>query len=265
MADSNELVKQPQTNEAALIAGKRGIVLHNIDEVWRFAVIVHKANMAPKSFKSVEQIALGIQTGMELGLSPMASLRGIMVINNLPSVWGDALRALVERSPECEYIKETIEGEGATLTATCVAKRVGRPEPTVQTFSHQDAKTAGLLGKDIWQKYERRMLQMRARSYALRDQFPDLIWGLTTVEEARDIEPDEPVVPDIEAGDLAPEDEIEAVLTAMAKDDSESVEAKTESDYGETPAPPPEAFRETTITDADKKAALAQQQLEMEA
>jgi hypothetical protein len=38
------------------------------------------------------------------------------------------------------------------------------------------------------------MLQMRARSFAARDAFPDVLKGLRAVEELRDIEETPPVV-----------------------------------------------------------------------
>ena len=61
-----------------------------------------------------------------------------------------------------------------------------------------DAKRAGLLGKKgPWTEYPQRMLQMRARSWALRDGFADVLKGLSVREEAQDIpetiEPSGPV------------------------------------------------------------------------
>jgi hypothetical protein len=50
-----------------------------------------------------------------------------------------------------------------------------------------EAKKAGLWGKGgPWTQYPRRMLQMRARGFALRDAFPDVLRGLVTAEEAAD-------------------------------------------------------------------------------
>jgi len=52
------------------------------------------------------------------------------------------------------------------------------------------AKTAGLLGKQgPWTQYPRRMMQMRARSWALRDVFPDVLRGMPIAEDIMDIEP----------------------------------------------------------------------------
>lgn len=76
--------------------------------------------------------------------------------------------------------------------AICTVWRKGQAEPTTRTFSIADAKRAKLWGKPgPWTEYPARMLQMRARSFALRDAFPDVLKGLRTVEELQDIPPDE--------------------------------------------------------------------------
>jgi hypothetical protein len=56
----------------------------------------------------------------------------------------------------------------------------------------EDAKRAGLLGKDNWKNYPRRMLQMRARSWALRDCFSDVLLGMRLAEELQDCGPEQP-------------------------------------------------------------------------
>jgi hypothetical protein len=67
-----------------------------------------------------------------------------------------------------------------------VAKRKNRTE-VISKYSVEDAKRAGLWNKQgPWTQYPKRMLQMRARGFALRDAFPDVLKGLITVEEAQD-------------------------------------------------------------------------------
>jgi hypothetical protein len=130
---------------------------------------------------------LAIQHGSEVGLSPMQSLQSIAVINGRPCVWGDAAIALVKASPVCEFVWETVEGDGDQMVAMCQAKRRGYEKATTVTFSVADAKKAGLWGKTgPWQQYPKRMLQLRARGFALRDAFPDVLRGLITAEEAQD-------------------------------------------------------------------------------
>ena len=165
----------------------------NFGELIRFADIAAKSGMVPKDYNNRPQaIVIACQMGAELGLAPMQSLQNIAVINGRPSVWGDTLLALVKASPVCDDVVETIEGDGASMTAVCTAKRRGKA-PVVGRFSMQDAQAAGLAGKPgPWKQYPKRMLQMRARGFALRDAFPDVLRGLITSEEAMDIPTDAP-------------------------------------------------------------------------
>jgi hypothetical protein len=172
----------------------RGLALASFDDAYRFATMVAKSDFAPKDFKGkAESCLLAIQHGSEVGLSPMQSLQSIAVINGRPTIWGDAAMALVQSSPACEYVREYIEGDGDNLTAVCEAKRRGYPAPTTVRFSVADAKKAGLWGKSgPWSQYPNRMLQLRARGFALRNAFADALRGLVTAEEAQDYPTPEP-------------------------------------------------------------------------
>jgi hypothetical protein len=149
---------------------------------------VATSDFAPKDFRGKpESCLLAIQHGAELGLSPMQSLQSIAVVNGRPSVYGDTALAVCKGSPVCEWVRETIEGEGEHMVAVCQAKRRGDAQPVESRFGVAEAKKAGLWGKQgPWTQYPRRMLQMRARGFALRDAFPDVLRGLVTAEEAAD-------------------------------------------------------------------------------
>jgi len=165
-----------------------GLALQTFDDAWRFWQMVAKTDFAPKDFKNKpESCMLAGQHGAELGLGPMQSLQCIAVINGRPTIWGDAALALVHSSSVCEFVSEAVEGDGDQMVATCIAKRRGYPAPSAIKFSVADAKKAGLWGKSgPWTQYPKRMLQLRARGFALRDAFPDVLKGLVTAEEAQD-------------------------------------------------------------------------------
>ena len=154
-----------------------------LDEAMRFADMLAGSSIVPKDYIGKPGNCLvAIQWGMELGLQPMQAMQSIAVINGRPSLWGDAMLALVKAHPAFEWIKEECDGN----VATCTIKRRGEPE-VVQSFSLEEAKRAGLTGKQgPWTQYPKRMLQMRARGFALRDAFPDALRGVVSAEEARD-------------------------------------------------------------------------------
>jgi hypothetical protein len=172
----------------------RGLALQTISDAMTFGKMVAGSDFAPKDFRGKpESCVLAMQHGAELGLSPMQAIQSIAVVNGRPSVYGDTAKAICLAAPVCEWITETVEGEGETMVAICTAKRRGSPEATVVQFSVADAKKAQLWGKSgPWTQYARRMLQMRARGFALRDAFPDVLRGLITAEEAQDYPTPEP-------------------------------------------------------------------------
>lgn len=155
----------------------------NIEEALKFADYLSKSTIVPKDFaNNPGNILVAIQWGMELGLQPMQAMQNIAVINGRPALWGDAVIALVRSSPLCEYIYESDDGE----TATCRVKRRNEEEQ-VRTFSMAEAKAAGLAGKQgPWSQYPKRMRQMRARAFAMRDVFPDVLRGMPVAEELQD-------------------------------------------------------------------------------
>jgi hypothetical protein len=155
------------------------------------------SSMVPKAYQGKPQdVLVCVQWGYEMGLAPMQALQNIAVINGKPSVYGDAAMALVQASSVCEDVEEFFENEGSTNpVAVCVAKRKGR-KPVIAKFSVEDAKRAGLWGKQgPWSAYPKRMMQMRARGFALRDAFPDVLKGMITAEEAQDYPDDAKPVP----------------------------------------------------------------------
>jgi len=159
----------------------------NFEQLERFCTHISSSSMVPKDYISKPgNVLVAVQMGSELGLKPMQALQNISVINGRPSVWGDALLALVKNHPICESIEETFN-EDKTI-ATCTVKRKGDSKPVSRQFSMQDAAKAGLLGKDNWKKYPTRMLQLRARAWALRDVFPDILCGMQVAEEQQDKE-----------------------------------------------------------------------------
>lgn len=156
----------------------------NIAEALEIANVMSKSNIVPKDYQgNAGNIVVAIQWGMELGLPPLQAMQNLAVINGRPSLWGDAVIALVRGSGLLEYMREDVTDD----SATCIVKRKGEPE-TARSFSKEDAKRAGLSGKQgPWSQYPKRMMQMRARSWALRDVFPDVIKGIAIAEEAQDM------------------------------------------------------------------------------
>jgi hypothetical protein len=162
-----------------------------LTEAIALSKLIANSELAPKDFKGKPaNVLIAMQMGAEVGLAPMAALQNIAVINGRPSIWGDAALGIVMVHPEYEWHKESLTGENLTMVAQFTIKRMGQ-EPYVTQFSVADAQKSKLWGKEgPWQTYPKRMLQMRARGFGIRDKFPDALRGLNLAEEAMDIPAD---------------------------------------------------------------------------
>lgn len=178
-----------RTGENMLIREDGSIKFGNVADVIDYSGLVVSAGMSPKG-KTKEQVAVAIIAGASLGLNPFAAMQNIAVINGSPSVWGDALVGLVMASGllediKTEYVPNQKDCQGVKVTI----KRKGIASLFVGTFSVTQAKQSGLWEKPgPWKQYPQRMMMNRARAFALRDAFPDVLKGMSIAEEAQDIE-----------------------------------------------------------------------------
>lgn len=161
-----------------------------MDDALQTADLLAHSQLIPKAFQGrPADIVVAMMWSHSLGIPLVQGLQYIAVINGRPSMYGDGLLAVVMASGQCTDFREEIKGEGNNLTAVCTVKRRGLEAPIVGTFSMEDARVAGLLGKPgPWKQYPKRMLKMRARSFALRDAFPDILSGMSSAEEMADVE-----------------------------------------------------------------------------
>lgn len=202
--DETAIVPAPHGGVPAL---RDAMMPQSFEQVLRFAEMVARTSFAPQAYRGKpDEIVAAVTYGAELGFSPMQSLRSIAVINGSPAVWGDGLLAVCQAHPRWAGKEEWLEGQGAELKAVCRVSRKGEPD-VISEFSVADATQAGLAGKSgTWQQYTKRMLQMRARGFALRDQFADALRGIISAEEATDM----PAYGPEHAKDVTPQDEAPA-------------------------------------------------------
>lgn len=197
-----------------------------LQEAMKFSDILASSTMVPRDFQGKPgNVMVAIQWGREVGLGPLQALQNIAVINGRPSIWGDAALALVRGHPDCLSVQEGVEGEGEARQGWCEVTRRGE-QPQRRTFSVGDAKRAGLLNKPgPWTQYPDRMLQLRARGFAIRDVFPDALRGVMTREEAEDTPAEPRHVENLAAKPAAPvappAPPMEAPLPLVAPDTTE--------------------------------------------
>lgn len=190
--ESKDLTVAPRT-EVTAGSEVAGLIPKTIEEAYRLAVAIAKSGLAPNSMSTPEKCLVAIMAGAEVGLAPFQAVQGFAVINGRPVLWGDAMLAVVRSKGF--FVEEWADGEGEERIAFCRVIRPDNKQEIVREFTVEQAKRAGLWqkrgnqGQDTpWVTYPERMLQMRARAFALRDAAADALKGFAMREEVVDIE-----------------------------------------------------------------------------
>lgn len=152
-------------------------------DAWKLAQRIADTEFVPKGLrKRPEAVLAAMLTGHEAGVGPMASLSKIHVVDGRPGMAAELMRALVLRDGHELWIEES-----SRTVCRVGGRRSGSERETRVEWTLDDAKTAGLAGKDNWRKYPRAMLAARATAELCRMVFPDVLAGISyTVEELAD-------------------------------------------------------------------------------
>lgn len=189
-------VKEPgnQVSTESRLPGKRfgsDFSPKNLDELIKLSTIMARSGIVPAAMKDKpEDVFVAIGMGIECGLSPFQAVQAVAVVNGRPTIWGDHAKALIDNEANLVSFEEWGQDEAfKNESGWCkIVKKIGDTlAVTERRFTVEEAKKAGLWSKaGVWQNYPGRMLQMRARAFAMRDAFPGALKGLSLREEVED-------------------------------------------------------------------------------
>lgn len=107
------------------------------------------------------------------------------IIQGRPALKADAMLARFQQAGGVvEWQDYTPEKVSALFSHS-----VNSPKPVLIAWTFEDAKKAGLTGKDNWKNYPRQMLRARVISEGVRTVYPAVSVGVYTPEEVQDFEP----------------------------------------------------------------------------
>jgi hypothetical protein len=215
----NEIVKKENQSFIERLIEKTD----SLEEVKKVGMVIIESGFCPEHFRASKD-AVGaimcIEAGRKLGLSWMQSLSDIYPVKGRIGIMGTAAKAVIFASGVLESWEEMTEGEypQPNYKHITISKRKGLPGTFRTEFSVFDAQTAGLMGKDIYKKYGKRMIAWRDIGFHASDYYQDILKGMKTVEELNDYDGIVPGTP--EKVTLKTEDGKEITFTDKDKEHS---------------------------------------------
>lgn len=164
--------------QVAIVGGR--MMASDIEGVWRIAQAMFESGLMPNGVKSPAAAFVMCNAANELGIGFTEAITGIGVINGRPVLHSRLPMSLALRTGQFGGMDVEWTGKGDTTGCKVTVKRntPGGVLEFVGEFSMDDAKRAGLLGKDVWKSYPKDMLLARAKSRALGNGFADALGGM---------------------------------------------------------------------------------------
>jgi len=154
------------------------------------------SNMLPAQYRNrPENVLWAMEYGRTIGLTPMAAITGVHVIEGKPTASAGLISGLVRKAGH----RLRVTGDDTRAVAEIVRSddpdHVFRSEWTIAR-----AKQAELLGKGTWKKYPAAMLKARAITEVARDACEEVLYGLHYTPEELGCEVDEDGVTVVQVG-----------------------------------------------------------------
>ena len=167
MSTSNEITKATPVD------------LSRMESAYKMCQVLSKSDLVPKSYRQKpENVFLAYIAGQPFGWDVTMSMRSFHIIEGTPSLKPEIQLALVRQAGH----SVTVEKSSVDLVVI-TGKRSDTGDIATASYSIEDAKRAGLVGKGNWRTYPEDMLFARAVSRLCRRLFQDVLLGCAYVPE----------------------------------------------------------------------------------
>jgi hypothetical protein len=185
--------------------------LITVDQIQTMANAVVKSQLF--GMKTVEQATALMLIAQAEGYHPALAARDYHIIQGRPTLKAETMMA--------RFQQQGGKVEWKTLTDEEVTATFSHPSggSATITWTFEQARKAGLTGKDNWKNYPRAMLRARVVSEGIRTVFPGVVLGVYTPEEVQDI-PTSPQSRDMGTAVVVEEEKVDHPFSLFLADGS---------------------------------------------
>ncbi len=163
----------------------------------RVAKMLSSSNLIPKEYQgNIQNTMIAIEMANRIGASPLMVMQNLYIVHGKPSWSSSFIIAAINNCKRFSPLRFKMKGEGETLTCQAWANDLHTNEKLEgPKVSIEMAKKEGWFGRagSKWQTMPELMIMYRSAAFFGRLYSPDILMGMHTVEEVRDIE-DAPLI-----------------------------------------------------------------------
>lgn len=164
------------------------IYTDNFAQTKEIATALAQSDLVPPHFqKKPANVLLALEFAHRNDIPPFAAMQSMFVVSGKVGMSAAMAISLARKHGVWKSLSYKVTGQGQSLSVTAVAKLHDDTEATA-TVSMQMAIDAGWTRNPIYKSLPELMLKYRAATFLIRTHFPEVLSGMQTVEELRDVE-----------------------------------------------------------------------------
>jgi len=160
----------------------------NFATIKEVATALSNSDLVPIHFqKKPANVLLALEFAHRNNIAPFAAMQSMFVISGKVGMSAAMAISLARKHNVWKSLAYKVTGAGQQMSVTAVAKLHDDSEATA-TVSMQMAIDAGWTRNPIYKSLPDLMLKYRAATFLIRTHFPEVLSGMQTVEEIKDVE-----------------------------------------------------------------------------
>lgn len=161
-----------------------------MEKAYKFSQIMAKSDIIPNHYRNKpENVFIAVQTAYRMSLDPLIIMQCTYITKNKLAITSAFAISLANSSGLLKGgIRYKIEGKGIDLEVTAFATYRDNDEEISYTISMKEAHAEGWTNNSKYKTLPELMLRYRSAVLLTRTHIPEVLCGMHTVEELKDVE-----------------------------------------------------------------------------
>ena len=161
-----------------------------VDKLYKYSEILAGSTIIPAHYRGqTSDVFVAVQTAYRMNLDPMMVMQGTYILKGKLGMYTSFAISLANSSGILEGgICYNVEGSGDDLKVTAFSNLKSTGQKISYTISMSEAKAEGWTNNAKYKTLPELMLRYRAATLLIRTHIPEVLNGMHTVEELKDVE-----------------------------------------------------------------------------
>lgn len=163
-------------------------IYDNFGQTKEIANALAASDLIPPHFqRKPANVLIALEFAYRNDIAPFAAMQSMFVVHGRVGMSAALAISLARKHNVWKTLKYKVAGSGDSLAVTAVATMHDDTEVET-TVSMQMANIAGWSKNAVYKSIPEQMLKYRAATFLIRSNFPEVLFGMQTVEELDDVE-----------------------------------------------------------------------------